>query len=155
MLIMLELDRPVLDMILGGDSWSSVQLWRIFDHCGSTVDASGAQSGLRGACNHGANTRELAATWSNTLVQHECVRCVEAATASSGTDRDVLARGKCLQALAALRHTKWFQVCVSLIQSFVASASATLLLSVLFYTVYGTCAIHVAHGVSVFTVCCL
>ncbi|KAB0802465.1 hypothetical protein PPYR_04651 [Photinus pyralis] len=29
--------------------------------------------------------------------------------ASGGSDRDVLARGKCLQALAALRHTKWFQ----------------------------------------------
>ncbi|XP_045468290.1 zinc finger RNA-binding protein isoform X4 [Harmonia axyridis] len=29
--------------------------------------------------------------------------------ASGGLDRDVLARGKCLQALAALRHTKWFQ----------------------------------------------
>ncbi|XP_050313597.1 zinc finger RNA-binding protein 2 isoform X2 [Anthonomus grandis grandis] len=29
--------------------------------------------------------------------------------ASGGTDRDVLSRGKCLQALAALRHTKWFQ----------------------------------------------
>lgn len=39
--------------------------------------------------------------------------CIEAAASSaaiSGTDRDVLARGKCLQALAALRHTKWFQV---------------------------------------------
>ncbi|XP_056642994.1 zinc finger RNA-binding protein isoform X2 [Diorhabda sublineata] len=29
--------------------------------------------------------------------------------ASGGFDRDVLSRGKCLQALAALRHTKWFQ----------------------------------------------
>ncbi|KAL3278474.1 hypothetical protein HHI36_013793 [Cryptolaemus montrouzieri] len=29
--------------------------------------------------------------------------------ASGGSDRDVLARGKCLQALAALRHTRWFQ----------------------------------------------
>lgn len=51
------------------------------------------------------------------MVKHPCPStrdCVEAApAATSGTDRDVLARGKCLQALAALRHTKWFQVCVS------------------------------------------
>ncbi|XP_018334589.1 zinc finger RNA-binding protein [Agrilus planipennis] len=33
----------------------------------------------------------------------------EQEAASGGSDRDVLARGKCLQALAALRHTKWFQ----------------------------------------------
>ncbi|XP_044263086.1 zinc finger RNA-binding protein isoform X1 [Tribolium madens] len=33
----------------------------------------------------------------------------EQEAASGGLDRDVLARGKCLQALAALRHTKWFQ----------------------------------------------
>ncbi|XP_050313599.1 zinc finger RNA-binding protein isoform X4 [Anthonomus grandis grandis] len=33
----------------------------------------------------------------------------EQEAASGGTDRDVLSRGKCLQALAALRHTKWFQ----------------------------------------------
>ena len=45
--------------------------------------------------------------WSNTLLSD----VLEAA--SGGTDRDVLARSKCLQALAALRHTKWFQVCVS------------------------------------------
>ncbi|KAJ8980353.1 hypothetical protein NQ317_019240 [Molorchus minor] len=32
-----------------------------------------------------------------------------AQAASGGLDRDVLSRGKCLQALAALRHTKWFQ----------------------------------------------
>ncbi|KAL1489386.1 hypothetical protein ABEB36_014291 [Hypothenemus hampei] len=35
----------------------------------------------------------------------------EQEAASGGSDRDVLSRGKCLQALAALRHTKWFQVC--------------------------------------------
>ena len=46
--------------------------------------------------------------WSNTLF----CSCLEAA--SGGSDRDVLARGKCLQALAALRHTKWFQVCVQI-----------------------------------------
>lgn len=45
-----------------------------------------------------------------TMVKHP-FWCLEAA--SGGSDRDVLARGKCLQALAALRHTKWFQVCVS------------------------------------------
>ncbi|XP_048519149.1 zinc finger RNA-binding protein isoform X5 [Dendroctonus ponderosae] len=33
----------------------------------------------------------------------------EQEAASGGSDRDVLSRGKCLQALAALRHTKWFQ----------------------------------------------
>lgn len=46
------------------------------------------------------------------MVKHPFLfRCLEAA--SGGSDRDVLSRGKCLQALAALRHTKWFQVCVT------------------------------------------
>lgn len=46
------------------------------------------------------------------MVKHPFSDVLEAA--SGGLDRDVLARGKCLQALAALRHTKWFQVCVFL-----------------------------------------
>lgn len=34
----------------------------------------------------------------------------QAAAAAQGTD-DLLPREPCLQALAALRHAKWFQVC--------------------------------------------
>ena len=59
---------------------------------------------------------------------HSLVCITESIQNSKPDPPDVLDRQKCLDALAALRHAKWFQVCITFVP-FNFSASVSLVLS--------------------------
>ncbi|GLV44025.1 Zinc-finger protein at 72D [Carabus blaptoides fortunei] len=100
-LVVLCADKPTLTLLRRVVELLPAALKQVSTEHTYTVTLNAADAGLTVS---GDNLEVMASLTSPVMREQEA-----APAATSGTDRDVLARGKCLQALAALRHTKWFQ----------------------------------------------
>ncbi|XP_068911923.1 zinc finger RNA-binding protein isoform X3 [Tenebrio molitor] len=97
-LVVLCADKPTLALLRKVVDLLPPALKQVAAENTYTVTINAAEAGLT-----------VAGDGLTVLVQLTSPIMREQEAASGGLDRDVLARGKCLQALAALRHTKWFQ----------------------------------------------
>ncbi|XP_018575863.1 zinc finger RNA-binding protein isoform X3 [Anoplophora glabripennis] len=97
-LVVLCADKPTLTLLKKVVELLPAALKQVAAENTYTVTINAAEAGLT-----------VAGDGLTVLVQFTSPIMREQEAASGGLDRDVLSRGKCLQALAALRHTKWFQ----------------------------------------------
>ncbi|XP_060523725.1 zinc finger RNA-binding protein isoform X2 [Cylas formicarius] len=97
-LVVLCADKPTLTLLRKVIELLPPSLKQVAPESNYQVTLNAAEAGL-----------SVHADGLTVLVQLTSPVMREQEAASGGSDRDVLSRGKCLQALAALRHTKWFQ----------------------------------------------
>ncbi|XP_049820489.1 zinc finger RNA-binding protein isoform X3 [Aethina tumida] len=97
-LVVLCADKPTLQLLKKVVDLLPTSLKQVAPENTYTVTLNAAEAGLT-----------VSGDGLTVLVQLTSPVMREQEAASGGLDRDVLSRGKCLQALAALRHTKWFQ----------------------------------------------